>query len=52
MTNGVEVLNVWEGHYCELLNNEGDMSDLYLPNYVHEKVNVIESRDMEVTIEN
>ena len=49
MTNREEVLKVWEGHYCELLNHEGNMSDLELPNYVHEKLNVIEITDMEVT---
>ena len=49
MTNREKVLNVWEGHYSELLNHEGNMSDLELPNYVHEKVNVIEITDMEVT---
>ena len=43
------MLKVWEGHYSELLNHEGNMSDLELPNYVHEKVNVIEITDMEVT---
>ena len=42
---------VWEGHYSELLNHEGNLSDLELPNYVHEKVNVIEITDMEVTRE-
>ena len=47
--NREEVLNVWEGHYGELLNHEGNMSDLELPNYVHEKVNVIEITVMEVT---
>ena len=35
------MLKVWEGHYSELLNHERNMSDLELPNYVHEKVNVI-----------
>ena len=49
VTNREEVLKVWEGHYSELLNHEGNMSDLELPNYVHEKVNVIEITDMEVT---
>ena len=49
MTNQEEVLNVWEGHYSELLNHEGTVSDLELPNYVHEKVNLIEITDMEVT---
>ena len=49
MTNQEEVLNVWEGHYSELLNHEGNMSDLELPNYVQEKVNLIEITDMEVT---
>ena len=44
-----EVVKVWEGHYSELLNHEGNMSDLELPNYVHEKLNVIEITDMEVT---
>ena len=43
------MLKVWEGHYRELLNHEGNMSDLELPNYVHEKVNVFEIMDMEVT---
>ena len=51
VTNREEVLQVWEGHYSELLNHEGNMSDLELPNYVHEKVNVIEIMDMEVTRE-
>ena len=49
VTNQKEVLKVWEGQYSELLNREGNMSDLELPNYVHEKVNVIEITDMEVT---
>ena len=49
VTNREEVLKVWEGHYSELLNHEGNMSDLELPNYVYEKVNVIEITDMEVT---
>ena len=49
MTNQEEVLKVWEGHYSELLNHEGNMSDLELPNYVQEKVNVIEITGMEVT---
>ena len=49
VTNREEVLKVWEGHYSELLNHKGNMSDLELPNYVHEKVNVIEITDMEVT---
>ena len=49
VTNREEVLKVWEGHYSEFLNHEGNMSDLELPNYVHEKVNVIEITDMEVT---
>ena len=49
VTNQEEVLKVWEGHYSELLNHEGNMSDLELPNYVQEKVNVIEITDMEVT---
>ena len=49
VTNREEVLKVWEGHYSELLNHEGNMRDLELPNYVHEKVNVIEITDMEVT---
>ena len=40
---------MWEGHCSELLNHEGNMSDLDLPNYVHEKVNVIEIACMEVT---
>ena len=42
MKNREEVLNVWEGHYGELLNHEGNARDLDLLNYVHEKVNVIE----------
>ena len=41
VANREEVLKVWEVHYSELLNHEGNMSDLELPNYVHEKVNVI-----------
>ena len=41
VTNREEVLKVWEGHYSELLNHEGNMSDLELPNYVREKLNVI-----------
>ena len=45
----VPLLKVWEGHYRELLNHEGNMSDQDLPNYVHEEVNVIEITDMEVT---
>ena len=49
VTNREEVLNVWEGHYSELLNPLGNMSDLELPNYAHEKVNIIEITDMEVT---
>ena len=49
VTNREEVIKVWEGHYSELLNHEGNMSDLELPNYVHDKVNVIEITDMEVT---
>ena len=49
VTNREEMLKVWEGHYSELLNYEGNMSDLELPNYVHEKLNVIEITDMEVT---
>ena len=48
MTHREEVLNIWEGHYSGLLNHEGNMSDLELPNYVHEKVNVIEITVMEV----
>ena len=43
------MLQVLEGHYSELLTHEGNMSDLELPNYVHDKVNVIEIMDMEVT---
>ena len=50
VTNREQVLNVWEGHYSELLNHEGNMSDLELPNYVHEKLNVIEITDMQVII--
>ena len=38
MTNEEEVLKVWEGHYSELLNHEGNISDLELPNDVHEEV--------------
>ena len=34
VTNREEVLKVWEGHYSELLNHEGNMSDLESPNYV------------------
>ena len=49
MTSREEVLKVWEGHYSELLNHEGNMSDLELPNYVRGKLNVIEITDMEVT---
>ena len=49
VTNREEALKDWEGHYSELLNQEGNMSDLELPNYVPEKVNVIEITDMEVT---
>ena len=48
MTNREEVLKFWEGHRSELLNHEEN--DLDLPNYVHEKGNVIEITDMEVTI--
>ena len=49
MTNREEVLKVWEGHYSELLNHEGNMSDLGLLNYVHEKLKVIEITDLLVT---
>ena len=49
VTNREEVLKLWEGHYSELLNHEGNMSDPQLSNYVHEKANVIEITDMEVT---
>ena len=49
MTTREEVLKVWEGHYSEFLNHEGNMSDLELPNCVHEKVNVISITDIEVT---
>ena len=49
VTNREEVLTVWQGHYSELLNHEGNVSDLELPNYVHEKLNKIEITDMEVT---
>ncbi len=49
VTNQEEVLKVWEGHYSKLLLHGGNMSDLELPNNVHEKVNVIEITDMEVT---
>ena len=48
VTNWEDVIMVCEGHCIELLNHEGHMSDLELPNYV-EKVNVIEITDMEVT---
>ena len=48
VTNREEVLKVWEGHYSELLNHQVYMSDLELPNYIHEKLNVIEITDMEV----
>ena len=51
MTNREEVLKVWKEH-SELLNHEGNVSELELPNcraYVHEKLNVIEITDMEVT---
>ena len=48
VTNREEVLKFWEGHCSELLNHEEN--DLDLPNYVHEKGNVIEITDMEVTI--
>ena len=41
VTNREEVLKVWEGHYSELLNHEGKMSDLELTNYLHKKLNVI-----------
>ena len=40
VTNREEMLKVWQGHYSELLDHEGNLSDLELPNYVHEKVNV------------
>ena len=43
------MLKVWEGHYSELLNHEGNLSDLEEPNYVRDEVNVIEITDMEVT---
>ena len=43
------MLHFWEGHYSELLSHEGKLSDLDLPNYVYEKVNVIEIAGMEVT---
>ena len=49
LTNREEVLKVWEGHYSELQNHEGNTCGLELPNYVHEKVNVIETTDVEVT---
>ena len=49
MTNQEEVLNGWEGHYSELPNQDGNMSDLELPNYVHDKLNVVEITGMEVT---
>ena len=41
MVHREEVLKVWEGHYSELLNHEGNMSHLELPKY--------EITDMEVT---
>ena len=41
MTSRGDVLNVWEGNYSDISNHEGNMSDRELPNYVHEKVNVI-----------
>ncbi len=47
VTNQEDVLKVWEGLYNELLSYEGNMSDLELPKYVHDKVNVIEITDME-----
>ena len=50
MTNQEEVLKVWEGHYNELLNHEENVSDLELPNYLQEEVNVIEITDMEETV--
>ena len=43
------MLKVWVGHYSELLNHDGNMSDLELPNYVREKLNVIEITYMELT---
>ena len=46
VTNREDVVNVWEGHNTRLLNHEGNISELGLPN---EKVNVIEITDMEVT---
>ena len=49
VTNREDVVKVWEGHYRELLIHEGDMNDLELSHYVHEKTNVIEIMDMEVT---
>ena len=49
VTNREEMLKVWKGHYIEFLNHEGIVSDLELQNYVHDKVNVIEITDMEVT---
>ena len=49
MTDREEVLKVWEGHYSELPNHEGNMSDLELPHNIHENLNVIEITDMEVT---
>ena len=49
VTNREEVLKVWEVTTVSYLNHEGNMSDLELPNYVHEKLNVIEITDMGVT---
>ena len=49
VTNREEVQKVWEGHYSALINHEENMSDLELPNYAHEKVNVIEITDMELS---
>ena len=46
VTTQEEVIKVWEGHYSELLNHEVNMRDLELPNYVHEKVDVIEITDI------
>ena len=50
VTNREKVLKVWEGHYSEILNHEGNMSYLELPNNIHEKLHVIEITDMEVGI--
>ena len=49
VTNREEVKGLGRIHYSELLNPQGNISDLELPNYVREKANVIEIKDMEVT---